>query len=286
MFYKEVRMATREIVKARLQQQHHNRQEAQAVVNNDRNSYSAARAIPYRSVPQHRQSHHQYRDQQQLIGPSGVEEPNNYVNDSNDQGRGSSRNNYDDSNDFDERQELDHHRGDDSNDQGDDSNDQGDDSNDQVDDSNDSDERHQVHADQRAGRPPKIISRFWFEDANGKFVGGNNKRKIKPDLKVPQTKRVRFSLDNNEVAAAPGSSSSSAGMEVSIFGHNSRKQAQLPRTWPSDRNNQEVYRSIKEIEMIEYRRRMWIVNHLTKICKAIPLTVKMVNPLKNFNGYQ
>ena len=143
-----------------------------------------------------------------------------------------------------------------------------------------------MHVDQRAGGPPKIISRFWFEDANGKFVGGD-KRKIKPDLKVPHAKRVRFSLNNNEVAAAPGPSSSSAGMEVSSFGNNSsRKQAQLPRTTPSDRNNQEVYKSIKETEMIEYRRRMWIVNHLTKICKVIPLTVKMVNPLKNFNGYQ
>ena len=116
---------------------------------------------------------------------------------------------------------------------------------------------------------------------------GGDKRKIKPDLKAPQVKRVRFSLDNED-ANAPGPSSSginTQSMEVSSFGNNSsRKQAQLPRTTPSDGNNQEVYRSIKQIEMIEYGRRRQMVKDLVRICKDIPLTVKMVNPLINFNG--
>jgi len=301
-------MATREIVKTRLQQQLHHRQEAQPVIiNNDRSSYTAVGAIPYWSVPR-RQSHHQYEDQQLI--ESSVEEETNYSNDGpNDQG-GASRDHYDDSNDFDLRQVLDNHRGDDSNDQGDDSNDQNDDSNDsderqeldyrrdigfndQGDDSNDqvgdSNDRHQVHVNQRAGGPPKIISRFWFEDANGKFVGGNKKCQIKPvELKAPQVKRVRFSLDNED-ANAPGPSTSSginSKVEVSSFGNNSsQKQAQLPTATPSDGNNQEVYRSIKQIEMIEYGRRRQMVKDLVRICKDIPLTVKMMNPLIHFNGW-
>ncbi len=131
-----------------------------------------------------------------------------------------------------------------------------------------------MHVNQRAGGPPKINSRFWFEDANGKFVGGNKKGQIKPELKAPQVKRVRFSLDNED-ANAPGPSSSgiNTNMEVSSFRDNSRKQAQLPRTTPSD-GNKEVYQSlIKKIEMIEYGRRRQMVKDLVKICKDIPLTM-------------
>ncbi len=47
----------------------------------------------------------------------------------------------------------------------------------------------------------------------------------------------------------------------------------------------EVYKSIKEIELEEYRKRKQMVNDLAKLCKTIPLTVKMVNPLVNFNGW-
>jgi len=44
-------------------------------------------------------------------------------------------------------------------------------------------------------------------------------------------------------------------------------------------------KSIKEIELNEYHRRRQMVNDLVKICKAIPLTVEMANPLINFNGW-
>ena len=47
----------------------------------------------------------------------------------------------------------------------------------------------------------------------------------------------------------------------------------------------EVYKSIKEIELEEYRKRKQMANDLAKLCKTIPLTVKMVNPLVNFNGW-
>ena len=51
-------------------------------------------------------------------------------------------------------------------------------------------------------------------------------------------------------------------------------------------SNDDVYKSIKEIELEEYRRRKQMVNDLAKLCKTIPLTVKMVNPLiNNFNGW-
>ena len=50
--------------------------------------------------------------------------------------------------------------------------------------------------------------------------------------------------------------------------------------------NDEVYKTIKEIELEEYRRRKDMVNDLANLCKTIPLTVTMVNPLFiNFNGW-
>lgn len=48
---------------------------------------------------------------------------------------------------------------------------------------------------------------------------------------------------------------------------------------------EEVYKSIQEIELEEYRKRKQMVNDFAKLCKTIPLTVKMVNPLVNFDGW-
>jgi len=53
----------------------------------------------------------------------------------------------------------------------------------------------------------------------------------------------------------------------------------------STADNEEVYRAIKEIELEEYRRRKQMVNDFAKLCKDIPLTVAMVNPLINFDGW-
>ena len=127
-----------------------------------------------------------------------------------------------------------------------------------------SDEYHRGYVDQRAGGPP-FGSQFWFEDANGALIGG--KRKINhpaDDLGAPkQVKRVRFSLDHDDEDAVALGSSSSGG-----------NQAPLPRMTPASDGHQEV----SEFELKEYHRRKGIVNHLAKICKAVPLTVKMVNP--------
>jgi len=46
----------------------------------------------------------------------------------------------------------------------------------------------------------------------------------------------------------------------------------------------DVYKWIKDVEQEEYRRRKQMVEDLVKLCKAIPLTVQMSNPLINFNA--
>jgi len=132
---------------------------------------------------------------------------------------------------------------------------------------------HRGYVDRRAGGPP-CGSQFWFEDTNGTLIGG--KRKINHpsgDLGAPkQVKRVRFSLDNDddEDADAPGQSSSGGN------------QAPLPRMAPASSDG---HQEVSEFELKEYRRRKGIVNHLAKICKAVPLTVKMADPLIHFDGW-
>ncbi len=115
---------------------------------------------------------------------------------------------------------------------------------------------HRGYVDRRAGGPPSGTS-FWFADDR---------------LGVPkQVKRVRFSLDNDEEDAdAPGQSSSGGN------------QAPLPRMAPASSDG---HQEVSEFELKEYRRRKGIVNHLAKICKAVPLTVKMADPLINFDGW-
>jgi len=46
----------------------------------------------------------------------------------------------------------------------------------------------------------------------------------------------------------------------------------------------DVYKWIKDVEQEEYQRRKQMVEDLVKHCKAIPLTVKMSNPLINVNA--
>jgi len=46
----------------------------------------------------------------------------------------------------------------------------------------------------------------------------------------------------------------------------------------------DVYKWIKDVEQEEYRRRKQMVKDLLKLCKTIPLTVPMSNPLINFNA--
>lgn len=92
-----------------------------------------------------------------------------------------------------------------------------------------------------------------------------------------EAKRSRQSWDDQNATAGPSSSTDGyysnnyATQNSAVGGH------QTPV--------EDVYKSIREIELNEYRRRKQMVNDLVKICKAIPLTVEMVNPLINYNGW-
>ena len=69
-------MATREILKARRQQQHQHQ-------TGRYNSYSIERAVPHWSIPISRDDRHQYYgDQQQMLKPSNVEGPKDHQKDS------------------------------------------------------------------------------------------------------------------------------------------------------------------------------------------------------------
>ena len=89
-------------------------------------------------------------------------------------------------------------------------------------------------------------------------------------------KRSRQSWDNQSATAEPSSSSD---------GYSNNYATQNSTVGGHQTPVEDVYKSIKEIELNEYRRRKQMVNDLVKICKAIPLTVEMVNPLINFNGW-
>jgi len=120
-----------------------------------------------------------------------------------------------------------------------------------------------------------------------------------PNMKMSTYKRVRppspdqFDADGldakrlcqscDDQSATAGPSSSSDGYINHFATQNSSFDDH--QTLPNKTSIDDVYKSIKEIELNEYRRRKQMVNDLVKICKAIPLTVEMVNPLINFNGW-
>jgi len=81
----------------------------------------------------------------------------------------------------------------------------------------------------------------------------------------PSAKRLNQSLDQDALGSSPSRA----------------KREPIPRN-PDIFHD--VYKWIKDVEQEEYRRRKRMVEDLVKLCKAIPLTVQMSNPLINFNA--
>lgn len=122
------------------------------------------------------------------------------------------------------------------------------------------------------GRFQPILRRPSFENDGNRPIGTAHRFQIVREVNQSSSSR---SFDGG--AAGPSGLYSTDGQMASSV-----------RVLPINNNssNDDVYKSIKEIELEEYRRRKQMVNDLAKLCKTIPLTVKMVNPLiNNFNGW-
>ncbi len=104
------------------------------------------------------------------------------------------------------------------------------------------------------------------------------------------SKRVRQPSDDDagpsRVKLARRSDDGNKAMEVG--GMNRHLQARIASSVGSAvvsiNNADQVRETIKQMEREEHHRRVQMVADLQKLCKAIPLTVKMVIPLINFNG--
>jgi len=113
-----------------------------------------------------------------------------------------------------------------------------------------------------------------FENDGNRPIGTAHRFQIVREVN-PSSSSQSF----DDVAAEPSGLYSTDGQMASSV-------RVLPIHNHNNSSNDDVYKSIKEIELEEYRRRKQMVNDLAKLCKTIPLTVKMVNPLiNNFNGW-
>jgi len=148
-----------------------------------------------------------------------------------------------------------------------------------------------------------IPNKFWFEKVDGTLIGGVNggdhlpgpsfsgkrvRQSSDDDSGPSEVKLARSSLNGNGIKQEDQSASDGNNV-MEVDGINPRHlQARIVSSVGtavvSIDNADQVKETIKKMKKEEFHRRVKMMADLEKLCKAIPLTVKMVNPLINFNG--
>lgn len=144
-----------------------------------------------------------------------------------------------------------------------------------------------------------MTNKFWFEKANGEVISGDplqgpsssGKRVCQPsdDDAGPSgvDKIAHKTLNGDDIKKEDPPSDGNNVMEVGgIDRHHlqARIVSSVGTAVVSIDNVDQVYESINQIRKEEKDRRAKMLADLQKLCEAIPLTIKMANPLINFNG--
>jgi len=143
--------------------------------------------------------------------------------------------------------------------------------------------------------PSSTSNKFWFEKANGALIGdGSNGPTTKVEESSSSSSSKRVCQSSGDGAGPSGvqlsrrSSNDDGNKAMEVGGMNRHLQARIASSVGSAvvsiNNADQVRETIKQMEREEHHRRVQMVADLQKLCKAIPLTVKMVIPLINFNG--